>query len=673
MPPIKPLPKPAAMPARSGPKPITRSIAKRFTAVGAYIFAGGFTVGVKQAGFDVRVHLEESNYGVATALKNIQNLKVYYPMSAWPLDDLASGPRIDFLYGNPPCAAWSQAGSATKKGRTWDSSSLVDCTRRYFNLFERLRPKVWAWESVQRAWTLGRSLVDEFAARAMDFGYSVTILLHDAQYLGVPQVRKRFFMVCHDVELDFIEPSWEIQTIDDALAELDDPGEPLEHNLRKHRRLLDLVRPGENLSSAWNRLTPEHLQVRGERGQMVGRPPFTIKRSRSGQPAPVVMHELIHPTEPRGLSIAELAHLCSYPQGYEFVGAKDAGQVGRGVCPNVGKYLAKNVIRAVEADVVVASPTYRLVDVTKPPMRIEPLRLLPTADLKVDGQDSCPMDDEPPPEEIEMSPIRRRPPPKPIARKVAPDHQPQPQPMRQGIDPDREFDKTSLRANAHGKWVHRDYGAHFFRWGWAARMVDQTTELLDVGCGPDCPLIEVLTMPRSSVPRRYVGVDYNREPNKHPTRGWAELHWQFNFLERHGELGQFDLVTCFEVIEHMRKADGERLLEAMRGCLKPGGRILLSTPVFNGKAAANHIHEWTIPELKASIAEAGLEVVARYGTFASWNDVKKVCSREELQIAKRISEYYSGEVMACFLAPLYPDASRNNAWMLKAKGDDQDA
>jgi len=42
---------------------------RRFRAVGAYIFAGGFTLGVRQH-FNGLCHLEEGSYGVATMRKN---------------------------------------------------------------------------------------------------------------------------------------------------------------------------------------------------------------------------------------------------------------------------------------------------------------------------------------------------------------------------------------------------------------------------------------------------------------------------------------------------------------------------------------------------------------------------------------------------------------------------
>jgi len=238
---------------------------------------------------------------------------------------------------------------------------------------------------------------------------------------------------------------------------------------------------------------------------------------------------------------------------------------------------------------------------------------------------------------------------------------------RENVDPNREFDKTSLRATAHGKWVHRDYAAHFFRWGFAGRFSNRETDILDVGCGPDCQLVEVLTMPLSSVPRSYVGVDMNKEPRKHPTRGWAQFLWEFNFLKDHKKLNgqKFGLITNFEVIEHMRAEDGQKLLIAMREHLAVGGKILLSTPVFSGNAAANHLHEWTIEELTRAIGKAKLRVAERYGTFGTWNKLKKAATPAEVDIAKRLAKYYSGEVISCFLAPLYPDAASNNIWVIE--------
>lgn len=237
---------------------------------------------------------------------------------------------------------------------------------------------------------------------------------------------------------------------------------------------------------------------------------------------------------------------------------------------------------------------------------------------------------------------------------------------------DRRFDQTQLRQGQHGKLVHRDYAAHFFRWGYAQRFVKGGERVLDIGCGQDLPMQNILGASPSHIPSLYVGVDMNRL--RECKRKWVQLFDEFNFIddyqqvldhERVGGEG-FDLITCFEVIEHMHVEDGVRLLQAAHACLSPGGEFLLSTPVYNGrKMAANHIHEYGIQELQGHVLANGFEIVRRHGTFASWPEIKKVLTPEEKALYEELNTYYCHDVLACFLAPKYPDASRNNVWVLR--------
>lgn len=243
----------------------------------------------------------------------------------------------------------------------------------------------------------------------------------------------------------------------------------------------------------------------------------------------------------------------------------------------------------------------------------------------------------------------------------------------------RRFDKTSLRARQYGAYVHRDYAAHYFRWGWATRLCAGRS-VLDVGCGPDLAFIGVATY-TSAMPASYVGVDLNRlDP---PARKWATCYGQTDFLDdgvreqiraRHG---QFERAICLEVIEHMAKEDGLALLAGLVGALEPaGGELMISTPVYDGKARArNHVHEWTSAELRSALEHAGLEVVGRYGTFANVASVRRAipgwAARAGLPSAaadgilaayEAIRAFYADDVAANFLAPLIPDDSRNCVW-----------
>jgi 2-polyprenyl-3-methyl-5-hydroxy-6-metoxy-1,4-benzoquinol methylase len=231
----------------------------------------------------------------------------------------------------------------------------------------------------------------------------------------------------------------------------------------------------------------------------------------------------------------------------------------------------------------------------------------------------------------------------------------------------RRFDRTQCRAPQYERIVHRDYFAHCMRWSWAARLIKMDTRVLDVGCGIDAPLAKVLSGTNFVHGEgRYVGVDMNKGVKGHG-KTWCEVISEFDFTARYAELGLFDIVTNFEVIEHMEVADGSALLSAMRECLKPDGRIFLSTPVLSPSVgqAANHLHEYGIAELQALIEQRGLEVVKRYGTFASYNPLKKALTSEHLKVYEELREFHGDDLMSCWLAPLYPDASRNNFWILK--------
>lgn len=276
------------------------------------------------------------------------------------------------------------------------------------------------------------------------------------------------------------------------------------------------------------------------------------------------------------------------------------------------------------------------------------------------------------------------------------------QPTRRGLpEPTRTFDQTFLRPD--DETVHRDVAAHAGRWLFAARgphddlliepgpgeeylahffkyginkrrfIQHETTDVLDVGCGPDRPMLLALFGGVGPHPlaRSYTGVDLNNIRPTHHAR--SKLYPQTNFIEEHAriceERGPFDLITNFEVIEHMPKRMGKALLEAFFEVISVDGHLLLSTPVYDGIARAkNHIHEWTVPELQEALGEAGFEVINRYGTFANMSDIKRVCTTEEKALMLKLSTYYGNDVLSTFLAPLYPDASRNNLWVCRPMG-----
>ncbi len=239
---------------------------------------------------------------------------------------------------------------------------------------------------------------------------------------------------------------------------------------------------------------------------------------------------------------------------------------------------------------------------------------------------------------------------------------------------DRDYDTTQLHATQHGKSLHRDYSAHFWRWSFARRFITPKDHVLEVGCGVDRPLSKILTGGASLRVNTYVGVDINKLKPSNSRR--LTFHGEFNFVDRYKELlkaqpSGFDVVVHLEVIEHMRVDLGAKLLKACFASLRPGGAMLMSTPVYDGvRHAANHIHEYTVDELEKAVVKAGFKVERRYGTFMDIKHIGKVeTDRVDgaavKAVAKALSEYFDNDAISNIFGPLYPDHARNNLWVCR--------
>lgn len=242
---------------------------------------------------------------------------------------------------------------------------------------------------------------------------------------------------------------------------------------------------------------------------------------------------------------------------------------------------------------------------------------------------------------------------------------------------DREYDQTALRAGGHARSLQRDYSAHFFRWSFARRYAAKTDTILDIGCGADLPLVRILYQAIQSTSlknQRYVGVDLNRLPtcgNQH-----VQLFEEFNFVTRWRELPyqqEYGLVIHLEVLEHMHPRNGLRFLRACREVLRPGGMMIMSTPCYDGQHhAANHIHEYTTDELIKLLTRVGFTIEHRFGTFINMVELNKaqagLTTAEQKAVGvllPRLRGYFDDHALSCFLAPLLPEASRNNLWVCR--------
>lgn len=316
-------------------------MSRRPTALGAHIYAGGFTLGVAPH-FQVLGHLEEWRFGTETAKLNL-GVRVDFPRAAWPLAEYRG--RVDFVYCNPPCAPFSQLKG--KSGGNWQVDPRLQYWVDCLGLLESLAPKVWACESVRGIYARGRSFTEPYVVKAAKLGYKATHVLVNGREHGVPQFRPRYFLVLSKVGLDWrptglrreatIADAWKRGFRTKTLAE----AKP------KLLRIIRKAEAGEDLRRTFNRTVPPDRQKANALGGVAGRPPFALKRLREEGLAHVITGgcSFVHPTEHRFLTVEEQAALCGYPRNFRFVGtpAQCYPQIGKAVMPPVAEYLARTV------------------------------------------------------------------------------------------------------------------------------------------------------------------------------------------------------------------------------------------------------------------------------------------------------------------------------------------
>ena len=263
----------------------------------------------------------------------------------------------------------------------------------------------------------------------------------------------------------------------------------------------------------------------------------------------------------------------------------------------------------------------------------------------------------------------------------------------------KSLDRTYLsidQAEDRG-FIHRDYIAHCLRWSHVCkrlyeRRAYEAAIILDVGCGRELPMAKMLYSSRL-IPRHYFGVDAgpieDSEAAKLMNGKFPHTLWEkTNFLEIQptdvrSDRGIDDhvypnIVTCFEVLEHVEPRMCLFMLRHMRTLTADDARFFISTPCWNvTDCAANHVNEIRYEVLGSIFEREGFVVDHVYGTFASIRDYDYLLDRSTAEmrplignIFDRLREYYDSNFLSCVFAPLFPAQSRNCLWELRKRGDE---
>jgi len=137
------------------------------------------------------------------------------------------------------------------------------------------------------------------------------------------------------------------------------------------------------------------------------------------------------------------------------------------------------------------------------------------------------------------------------------------------------------------------------------KVTDRRPKILDVGCGTGANLLMLSQYGDAE------GVDVSEDALAFcRERGLDRVRLGAG-EELPYEDGTFDLVTAFDVVEHMD--DDLAGLREMRRVLRPGGRVFLFVPTFMflwglQDDVSNHRRRYRLPELQRVLEQAGFEI-----------------------------------------------------------------
>lgn len=375
------------------------------TAISLFAGAGGCSLGFQQANFDILLAVEKDKDAASTYRANFP----LTPCLQADITEVTSGQilaeanlkpdELTFLIGGPPCQGFSSAGT-----RFLDDprNKLV---KRYVELLNDIRPEWFFMENVEGLLTAGKGeyfpkLVQSF----LNIGYSIQVHKIYCHWYGLPQKRKRVFIIGNVSNHNFAMPSFThfeasglfdknpVLSVLDAISDLPTPGsnqnavlqylqEPLNLYQKAMRSVsitdhwslplelgvsekVRLLKQGQTMKHLPAHLQHPSFQRRANRRVIDGVPteqrggaPLGLKRLLSNEPCLTITsaasREFIHPLEDRFLTIRECARIQSFPDRFKFSGTAQSKirQIGNAIPPLISRMIATHLIqqRAPEA------------------------------------------------------------------------------------------------------------------------------------------------------------------------------------------------------------------------------------------------------------------------------------------------------------------------------------
>lgn len=307
---------------------------KKYTAIDLFCGAGGLTVGLQDAGFNVLAGVELNKTAAETYSMNHkkhalyeQDIRTVSPLAM--LNDLGlKKGELDLLAGCPPCQGFSTHRTRNKDISVEDERN--DLVFEFVRFVEEMLPKTIMMENVPGLYKDSRMV--EVKKRLEVLGYQFgdsTIAVRNAADYGVPQRRRRMIMMASRFGIIDVAPKLEKQkTVKDFIANLNEAGAsgdilhdwPTTHTERI-KKIISLVPknggsrtdiPEKYWLDCHKRSPNSYTDVYGRMSWEDVAPTITGGCNNPSK------GRFLHPEENRGITLREAALLQTFPKGYKF-------------------------------------------------------------------------------------------------------------------------------------------------------------------------------------------------------------------------------------------------------------------------------------------------------------------------------------------------------------------
>lgn len=307
---------------------------KKYTAIDLFCGAGGLTVGLQKAGFDVLAGVEISKPAVETYSMNHKGHKIYdtdiRKLSAKKvLKDLGlKKGELDLLAGCPPCQGFST--HRTRNRVTSIEDERNDLVFEFVKFVRDMLPKTIMMENVPGLAKDKRitQVINDLSCLGYVFD-DTAVVVRDAADYGVPQRRKRMIMLASRFgKIDPPRKAYKRRTVRDAIFSLKKSslsGDKL-HDLfversEKVKKIISLVpKDGGSRSDIPKKYwLPCHLKRPKSYQDVYGRMAWDdVAPTITGGCHQPSKGRYIHPDEDRGITLREAALLQTFPKSYKF-------------------------------------------------------------------------------------------------------------------------------------------------------------------------------------------------------------------------------------------------------------------------------------------------------------------------------------------------------------------